>query len=229
MKDFFNADSPLLAAGVDRFTWVGSKVPELVFLYEIRKSYDEGNLFTVEELLNLAENLDVDIWPLQSWASRGHSLEHHALLDLYNRAVRALEVQRIQEVVRDIPGIKLTEEEIENLGPEEVDQFLSELMAKAEAAKQAEQSAFLQRIREERAAAEASKTPEQIAYEQSTSRILDITFSLKSAIQSEEANSCRIISERAEEVLNLAPASLRGSSIYLSLKDLITKAKEISL
>jgi hypothetical protein len=92
---------------------------------------------------------------------------------------------------------------------------------------QAEYDAISERYEQERAARQASKTPEQIAYEKSVTQILDITFSLNSAITEQDKSACQSIVQRASEAIDSAPASLCESSICLNLKALIEQAQEL--
>jgi len=229
VKDFFEPDSPLLEADVDRFAWIGSRVPELVFLYEVRKSFDEGNLLTESEVLLLSKDLEVEIWPLNSWASRGSSLEHSALLDLYIRTNRTLEVKQRKEILREFPEIILTEDEIEGMEHEEFITLVSDYVNRVKHDEQARYDAIWERFRQERADRLASKSPQQISYENSVTQILDITFSLNSAITEQDKIACQRIVQRASEAIDSAPASLCESSIYLNLKTLIEKANELGV
>ena len=229
MKDFFDPSSPILEADIDRYAWVGSRVPELVFLYEVRKSYDEGKLLSESEVLRLSNDLEVDIWPLNSWASRGMSFEHEAILDLYKRTLVYLETERIREIVRELPELNLTEDEITRIVPGELKNLINKHMKGVSEDRQAEYDAISERYEQERAARQANKTPEQIAYEKSVTQILDITFSLNSAITEQDKGACQSIVHRASEAIDSAPASLCESSICLNLKALIKKAQEIGI
>ena len=92
---------------------------------------------------------------------------------------------------------------------------------------QSEYDVISERYEQERAARQASKTQEQIAYEKSVTQILDITFSLNSAITEQDKSACQSIRQRATEAINSAPASLCESGIYLNLKRLIEKAEDL--
>ncbi len=226
MSDFFDAGSSLLGADVERFRWVGSKVPEIIFLYEIRKSYDERRLYSPDELLELADSLDVDIWPLHAWASRGKSIEHQRLLALYVQTDRVLEVKRVKKLLSEIPDTNLSDKEIENLSSDDLDEILKVEVKKAGVARATNEAAYLRQAREERARSNSHKTPEQISYEKSVSQIIDMTFSLNMAMDSEDHGNMKSIIERAEKVITSSANSLQNSSISQNLNDLIFKAKE---
>ncbi len=79
----FNGDDSRLAKGVSRFALIGATEPELKFIYEIRKMYDNQEKITPYMLRSRSTELEIDVHCLQWWAENDlHDAERKYMSNL---------------------------------------------------------------------------------------------------------------------------------------------------
>jgi len=225
MEELFDPMNSRLSPERDRFALVGSRIPEEKFIYEIRSRYAESDLPTAEELILISDDFEVDIWPLEAWARRGNSVEHRACLELCRRAEAFLSKKYLLEEIASMSRVDIDRKHLGSLEYE----LLRSIRNRIENENQREDQASYQELIEREASARqsrlASMTPEQIEAEQINARLIDLSMSLTSAINDNNAQHALLLVNRCEEFIVQIPGHFGESRTLNSLNEAIARAK----
>ena len=225
MEDLFDPTNPRLDPNKDRFALVGSNIPEEKFIYKVRTLHADGYLPTPEELVRLANEFDVDIWPLEAWARRGNSLEHRACLELCRRAEAHLSKKYLLEEIAEMSG---SDFDAKNLGGLE-HELLRSIRNRMQAENNRESQARYQDLIDREAAARreriASMTPEAIEAERITARLIDLTMSLRGAVNDENVQYVKLLVERSEEFIGSLPEHYGENPALDALRQAVSDAR----
>ena len=225
MNDLFDPMDPKLGPDRDRFELVGSNIPEEKFIYRVRTLHAEGNLPTPEELVEIAEEFEVDIWPLEAWARRGNSLEHRACLELSRRAEAHLTKKYLLEEIAELSNSEI---DLKNLGSLEL-HLLRDIRNRIHDDNNRQNQARYQELIDREAAARRERiaymSPQALEAERITARLIDLAMALRSASNDENAQFVRLLVDRSLEFLEDLPEHYVENPVLDGLRESISAAQ----